>query len=253
MLIPPRPNIVGYYEVLAQSYHALLETKGDCKRDQPLVVDAACGVGYEHAKALSEQIQALDPTHRPIVVLNAPGAGSLNDACGSEHVQKALAPPKFYDDDGTSSKEYCASLDGDSDRIVFFSLKDDKMILLDGDKISCLLSGFLQEEWTAVQKEVPDLPELRLGVVQTAYANGASTTYLKKVLDGDEKIAIAKTGVKHVHHAAEENFDVGIYFEANGTFRIFPAKDLLTYFSRCLYSSSRTWDGTIWPRILQVH
>jgi phosphoacetylglucosamine mutase len=29
-------------------------------------------------------------------------------------------------------------------------------------------------------------------------------------------VKIAKTGVKHLHHAAVENFDIGIYFEANG-------------------------------------
>jgi phosphoacetylglucosamine mutase len=29
-------------------------------------------------------------------------------------------------------------------------------------------------------------------------------------------VIIAKTGVKHLHHAAVEQFDVGIYFEANG-------------------------------------
>jgi phosphoacetylglucosamine mutase len=29
-------------------------------------------------------------------------------------------------------------------------------------------------------------------------------------------VVIAKTGVKHLHHAAVEHFDIGIYFEANG-------------------------------------
>jgi phosphoacetylglucosamine mutase len=29
-------------------------------------------------------------------------------------------------------------------------------------------------------------------------------------------VVIAKTGVKHLHHAAVQNFDIGIYFEANG-------------------------------------
>jgi hypothetical protein len=29
-------------------------------------------------------------------------------------------------------------------------------------------------------------------------------------------VKIAKTGVKHLHHAAVVNFDIGIYFEANG-------------------------------------
>jgi phosphoacetylglucosamine mutase len=33
---------------------------------------------------------------------------------------------------------------------------------------------------------------------------------------GRDNVLIAKTGVKHVHAAAHENFDVGIYFEANG-------------------------------------
>jgi len=50
--------------------------------------------------------------------------------------------------------------------------------------------------------------------VQTAYANGASTTAAKQLL-GEDQIVFAKTGVKHCHHAALD-FDVGIYFEANG-------------------------------------
>jgi phosphoacetylglucosamine mutase len=29
-------------------------------------------------------------------------------------------------------------------------------------------------------------------------------------------VLIAKTGVKHLHHAAVKHFDIGIYFEANG-------------------------------------
>ena len=51
-----------------------------------------------------------------------------------------------------------------------------------------------------------------LGVVQTAYANGAAAAFLHS--KGVE-VAFAKTGVKYVHHAAEA-FDVGVYFEANG-------------------------------------
>lgn len=45
-----------------------------------------------------------------------------------------------------------------------------------------------------------------------AYANGASTDYLKNLgLD----VVFAKTGVKHLHEKAAE-YDIGIYFEANG-------------------------------------
>ena len=53
-----------------------------------------------------------------------------------------------------------------------------------------------------------------MGIVQTAYANGASTDYVKETLQ--LPVIFAKTGVKHLHHAAIEHFDVGIYFEANG-------------------------------------
>ena len=67
-----------------------------------------------------------------------------------------------------------------------------------------------------------------LGVVQTAYANGSSTEFLcNKMVSITvlhhhyiiilQKIPVAcvSTGVKHLHHKAKE-FDVGVYFEANG-------------------------------------
>ncbi|CDQ83360.1 unnamed protein product [Oncorhynchus mykiss] len=49
-------------------------------------------------------------------------------------------------------------------------------------------------------------------MVQTAYANGSSTRYLEDTM----KVIVrcTKTGVKHLHHAAQE-FDIGVYFEAN--------------------------------------
>ena len=55
-------------------------------------------------------------------------------------------------------------------------------------------------------------------MVQTAYANGSSTKYVEDVL----KIPVrcTPTGVKHLHHEAE-NFDIGVYFEANGHVQLF--------------------------------
>lgn len=50
------------------------------------------------------------------------------------------------------------------------------------------------------------------GVVQTAYANGASTRALRAASVATE---LALTGVKHLHAAAQA-YDVGVYFEANG-------------------------------------
>lgn len=54
---------------------------------------------------------------------------------------------------------------------------------------------------------------LSMGVVQTAYANGASSQYLHDTMKIE--IACVPTGVKHLHHKAAD-FDIGVYFEANG-------------------------------------
>ena len=54
---------------------------------------------------------------------------------------------------------------------------------------------------------------IQVGIVQTAYANGASTQYIREQLRLET--VVTPTGVKHLH-AAAERFDIGIYFEANG-------------------------------------
>ena len=54
---------------------------------------------------------------------------------------------------------------------------------------------------------------LLLQFLQTAYANGASTQYAEHQVK--VPVQCAKTGVKHLHHAAKD-FDIGVYFEANG-------------------------------------
>ena len=54
---------------------------------------------------------------------------------------------------------------------------------------------------------------LQVGIVQTAYANGASTSFIREQLQ--LKTVVTPTGVKHLH-AAAEHFEIGIYFEANG-------------------------------------
>ena len=54
---------------------------------------------------------------------------------------------------------------------------------------------------------------MQVGMVQTAYANGAGTTFITDTLG--LAVACTPTGVKHLHGAAEK-FDIGIYFEANG-------------------------------------
>ena len=52
--------------------------------------------------------------------------------------------------------------------------------------------------------------ELKLGLVQTAYANGASTAFISDNLG--VPVSCVPTGVKHLHHEALK-FDIGVYFE----------------------------------------
>jgi phosphoacetylglucosamine mutase len=93
--------------------------------------------------------------------------------------------------------------------LIYFYLDDQgKFHMLDGDKIATLYAIYIRSEL----EKAGDLG-LHMGVVQTAYANGASTQFLQKTMKIE--VACTPTGVKHLHHRASE-FDIGIYFEANG-------------------------------------
>jgi phosphoacetylglucosamine mutase len=130
--------------------------------------------------------------------------GKLNESCGADFVKSNQAAPGGM---ALTDGVQCASFDGDADRLMFFYTRDGgKFRMLDGDRIAVLCAVFLKERIAAAGLE------LNLGCVQTAYANGGSTAHL----DGLKiPVACAKTGVKHLHHLAL-NYDVGVYFEANG-------------------------------------
>ena len=126
--------------------------------------------------------------------------------------------------DGDAGKLMC-SFDGDADRIVFhaFATQDEtasaKWILFDGDKIAAVISLLLSQELKAAKLD----DTFKIGVVQTAYANGASTLFFEQ---NAIPVTFAKTGVKYLHHKAHE-FDLGIYFEANGHGTVLLSKPFL--------------------------
>ena len=104
----------------------------------------------------------------------------------------------------------CASIDGDADRLVYYFIDSDNTFrLLDGDRIATLAALFVGD----LSRSAGLGEKLRVGVVQTAYANGASTSYITQ--DLKLPVECTPTGVKYLHHAATK-FDVGVYFEANG-------------------------------------
>ena len=123
-------------------------------------------------------------------------------------MQKGQLPPCGVDA-VIDQERLLVSFDGDADRIVFHKFKKDgSWTLYDGDKIASLASLVIATELEEAQL----VAEFSIGCVQTAYANGASTAFLRSK---NIPVAFAKTGVKYLHHKAED-FDVGVYFEANG-------------------------------------
>lgn len=113
-------------------------------------------------------------------------------------------------DDWKSNDFRFVSLDGDADRLIYFYFDEHKNFkMLDGDRISVLFALYLRK----LLKDAMLFDELRFGVVQTAYANGASGRFLRS---HGIPVSIACTGVKNLHHVAIEKYDVGVYFEANG-------------------------------------
>lgn len=77
---------------------------------------------------------------------------------------------------------------------------------------------------------------VQVGIVQTAYANGASTAFIRNTLGLE--VAITPTGVKFLHEEAVK-FDIGIYFEANGHGTVLFSTELLQRLDQvCLCVSS---------------
>eukprot|EP00466_Bigelowiella_natans_P000651 jgi/Bigna1/66564/fgenesh1_pg.1_\ len=222
-------DIPGYLSEISTSFLELCKEEGKKKPSSGIVpklrVDCANGVGAVALKNLAPlfkralEIEAFN--------VDTDSKGKLNESCGAEHVQKSRQLPQGIDVSSSSSSSsfegipHC-SLDGDADRIVFFlpeAKHANKMRLLDGDKIAALVTEVLRELFNVSGllkgKGGDEELLLRVGVVQTAYANGASTTYLEQQL-GKGSVLCAKTGVKHLHRVAHEQLDVGVYFEANG-------------------------------------
>lgn len=217
----------GYYQKFSDAFVRALRGR---KIQGQLVVDCANGVGgpkfAEMLKVLPRDTTGFDvkvvndDVLRP-EVLNLEVGGSVavgfhqrrafadqnNVQCGADFVKtKQRAPQNPKPIPGVR----CCSFDGDADRLIYHWIDPDTgFFMLDGDRISSLAASFIGDLVHSAGLE----DDLRIGVVQTAYANGASTNYIQKHLQ--LPVVCTPTGVKHLHHAACQ-FDVGVYFEANG-------------------------------------
>lgn len=165
--------------------------------------DGANGVG---AIAMQEFIARLgNSLNVNIYNSDTTTKGKLNFMCGADFVKTNQKPPEGVP---IVPNRRIVSVDGDADRVIYSYVDESGVFhLLDGDNIATLVAGYLMD---LVRDSGLDL---KLGLVQTAYANGNSTRYISEKLR--VPVACACTGVKHLHHKALE-YDIGVYFEANG-------------------------------------
>ncbi|XP_062146160.1 phosphoacetylglucosamine mutase [Alnus glutinosa] len=226
---------LDYFEQLSSSFRCLIDLIPSGSKisevDERLVVDGANGVGGEKLEVLREMLDGM------VVEIRNSGkdGGVLNEGVGADYVQKEKFAPHSFGSQDVGLR--CASLDGDADRLVYFSVPSkscNKIDLVDGDKILSLFAIFIKEQLNTFSEEggenMSSTYHARLGVVQTAYANGASTDYLKKL---GLEVVFTPTGVKYLHEKAAE-YDIGIYFEANGHGTILFSESFLCWLeARC--------------------
>lgn len=146
----------------------------------PLYVDCANGVGINILSTFAKQVADT----LPITPVNTDTANpaALNSQCGADYVKTKQALPPSVQAAGYLAKPgvRACSFDGDADRIVYYYLQDGKTFkLLDGDKIAVMVAMFFVDLVTKTKLSGEKKPEV--GVVQTAYANGSSTKYLRSV------------------------------------------------------------------------
>ncbi|KAG8990095.1 Phosphoacetylglucosamine Mutase [Tulasnella sp. 427] len=216
------PTEEGYHTKLATALKALLIAPSLIPQSgkptpPPLIVDCANGVGTLSLSTFSKHVEGVfqfEPTNTD---LKTPGL--LNYKAGADFVKTSQSIPPSLQGKLTPGQR-AASFDGDADRLMYFYVDElaSQFRMLDGDKIAALVAGYLVELVNAAGLK----GKIQLGVVQTAYANGSSTKFLEKQLP----VKCVPTGVKHLHHAAEE-FGIGVYFEANGHGTVLFSKETL--------------------------
>lgn len=219
---PACENVVGantYYEALLEGFEFLMKRAcGEPSERKKIVVDTANGVGYYGLKNIVEFSRSKSPDVLGMyfdfvfVNTNVDDPSTLNLECGADYAKQKYLPSaemrRQGETSGACTHYYC--VDGDADRLVGFAYDpaQNKWGLLDGDRIAILFAKLIHYFMDDKAREV-----LNVGIVQTAYANGASTAYVKEVLHLTSYLGA--TGVKNLHPLAHA-CDVGVYFEANG-------------------------------------
>eukprot|EP01065_Artemidia_motanka_P042292 TRINITY_DN5641_c0_g1_i1.p1 TRINITY_DN5641_c0_g1~~TRINITY_DN5641_c0_g1_i1.p1 ORF type:complete len:555 (+),score=187.32 TRINITY_DN5641_c0_g1_i1:73-1737(+) len=226
-----------YLDTVVEAFRGV--TKGEGSKAK-VTIDCSNGVGYPQMAKVKDRLAAAGLIPGGVELRNGDVAtpAKLNSECGADFVQKEKVAPKHFAAGEFGPADHLVSYDGDADRIVYFSFgKDGGFQLVDGDRIAVLYAVLIRQLLDGVAAGPAPLPAApRVGVIQTAYANGASTKYMRETLGLE--VACVPTGVKHLHHKAIE-YDIGVYFEANGHGSVVMSDSLVSSLEKAAESCGR--------------
>ena len=169
------------------------------KLQSKVTVDCANGVG---AVTMKKVIDYFKLDNISLINTDINNHSRLNYNCGSDYVCTNLRLPE----NSSKKTNLYASFDGDADRIVFYYFDGIKINLLDGDKISALISYYIIK--------ILENNNINIGVIHTGYSNNNFIKFINSLGPNITTVRTA-TGVKHLHHEALK-YDIGVHFESNG-------------------------------------
>ncbi|KAI9609217.1 hypothetical protein KEM48_002924 [Puccinia striiformis f. sp. tritici PST-130] len=188
-----------------ESHATLLANSSDLASSLKEIINCANGVGAPKLKAMEPYLKS-SALQLKLLSTDVESSEKLNKDCGADYVKTTQSAPSGVTLEPLARLVVIRRCRSDC---LYYYSKDKTFRLMDGDKIATLVASYIKE---LVELEAPEIKQdLKVGVVQTAYANGNSTRYIKEQLG--LAITCTPTGVKHLHHAAQ-TFDIGTYFEA---------------------------------------
>lgn len=238
------PEEKDYWTFISKAYEAFMSFHLQCggqtsfdKYEDSITIDCSAGCASYVITHIANAVPSLKTT---FINIDFSKYERLNEQCGAEFVHKERKYPLNY----TFANKKSLSFDGDVDRIIYFASDkgsgDSNTLLIDGDRLIVLYSTMLKFIISKMSKRFQDqfTQEISIGVITTAYANGALMDYVKNSIGF--KLNLGKTGVKHLHSKAKA-YDISIYFESNGHGTVHSSESLSSKIERlfCLIETSK--------------
>lgn len=206
-----------YYDNLKNAYYDLQKLSG--QKENAIQIDTAHGVGALAINELAKRIKT-----KEFVIINKgetknenfePETEFLNKKCGADYILSNNAMPQHINENLIKNPK-CAALDGDADRLIYFTSNANNLRVLNGDRMAVFLGNYF---YTLVS----DQKNISVGVVMSHYSNSASINVL------NDKICVvtANTGVKNFIKKSRQ-YDIGIFFEPNGHGSVTFSEKLMT-------------------------